>query len=470
MNSTEKHTMLTTRQTTVPAGASPRRSWSGRGTRGAILAVIVSSLGLGACEITNPGPVQDSFLDDETTHTGLVRGAERSLLIGAMRIFFASATITREIFPGGDTNSHSPRLQFGALPSNEMDEYWNPTQQARFIAEDALRRFDKQGVEATPENRAQATLWAGYANKLLGENFCQVVINGGEAQPPSVALERAEDHFTDAISAAANGQQRQAAYAGRAQTRIQLGDWTGAVADAGQVDTDFVWGIEADPAFVETRNFIAFANLNENYRQYTYHFTYFYDDLGNGFGTGYYTDTGDERVTYTTDPDFPVANASLPGFGNVPWSFDPDFELSDPVILSTGSEMRLYEAEHILLTNPGNFQAAMDLINEVRASYVSDFDQQPLGPLSATSAAEAGTHLKAERLIDGHLKGRRFLDLRRWGGVPGVGNATRDDTPGDYYWPDWGQLSTFFDDEPMATCFPIPDSERDINPNLPTTS
>lgn len=443
----------------------PRR-WSARLCAVGVVAMLGITLGLAGCDVTNPGPVQDEFLDDVTTHTGLVRGAERSLLIGAMRIFFASATVTREIFPGGDTNSHSPRMQAGALPSNEMDEYWNDTQQARFIAEDALRRFNKAGVEASDVNRAQAMLWAGYASKLLGENFCQIVIDGGPAEDRSVALERAEDHFTDAIAAAANAQQLQAAYAGRAQTRIELGDWAGALQDAAQVDTDFVYGIEADPAFVETRNFIAFANLNENYRQYTYHFTYFYDDLGNGFGTGYYTDTGDERVTYTTDPDFPVANASLPGFGNVPWSFDPDFGLSDPVILSSGTEMRLYEAEDILINDPGNYQDAMDLINEVRANYVSDFDGMPLGPLTAASAAEAGTHLKNERLIDGHLKGRRFLDLRRWGGIPGVGNATRDDTPGDYYWPDWGQLTPIFDDEPTATCFPIPDSERDINPNV----
>src|SRR5690606_5137447 len=167
------------------------------------------------------------------------------------------------------------------------------------------------------------------------------------------------------------------------------------------------------------------------------------------------TDTGDPRVRWTTDPSYPVANASLPGFGNVPWSFDPDFPLDEPIILASGTEMRLYEAEHILLTDPGNFQAAMDLINEVRQSFVSDHDGQPLAPLSAADAEEAGTHLKNERLIDGHLRGRRFVDVRRW-------NA-RDETPGVHYWPDWGQLSANFDDEPTATCFPIPDTEREIN-------
>jgi len=459
MNRQSIGTTDTTRRRSMVSRFDPR---CGRG--GVRKVIYRSALGatlcvLAACDVTNPGPLQDEFLDESETHAGLVKGAERGLLIGAMRIFFAGATVSREIFPGGDTNSHSPRLQAGALPSSEMDDYWNETQQGRWVAEDALRRFDKPTVEASPRNRAQASMVAGYASKLLGENFCQITIDGGPAEDPTVALRRAEDHFTSAIEVAELTDQRIAAFAGRAQTRIELGDWSGAISDAGNVPTDFVFELETDPAFVETRNFIAFANLNENYRQFSYHFTFAFDDLGNGFGTNYYSETGDPRVRWTTDPAFPVANASLPGFGNVPWSFRPGFLQDSPVTMASGTEMRLYEAEHILLTQPGSFQQAVELINEVRGSFVSDHDEQPLAPVTASSAEEAGTLLKRERLIDTHLEGRRFLDLRRWSG--------RDATPGEAYWPDWGQLTPIFDDEPTATCFPIPDSEREINPNLP---
>lgn len=422
-----------------------------------VIAVFCTTLVLTACDITNPGPLQDEFLDESETHAGLIRGAERGLMIGAMRIFFASATVTREIFPGGDTNSHSPRLQAGALPSNEMDDYWNSTQQGRWVAEDALRRFAKDEVEASEESVAEASIVAGYASKLLGENFCRVVLDGGPDEDPTVALRRAEAHFSEALERAVTPEQRYAAYAGRAQTRVELGDWSGAVGDAAEVPTEFVYELETDPAFVETRNFIAFANLNENYRQFTYHFTYFFDDQGFGFGTGYYSETGDPRARWAVDPDFPVANASLPGFGNVPWSFRPDFPQDAPVALARGTEMRLYEAEDLLLSG-GDVQEAVALINEVRAHYRSELNGLPLEPITAATAEEAGTHLKNERLVDGHLMGRRFLDLRRWSG--------RDATPGEAYWPDWGQLTPIFDDEPTATCFPIPDSERDINPNV----
>ena len=447
------------------------KSHRNRGRHGIVVVVALAATMLGGCEVTNPGPVQDDFLSDPTTHEGLVRGAERNLLRSTMRLFFVTATVSREVFPGGDTNSHSPRVQYGALPSDEMNEYWDPTQQARFIAEDAIERFSDPGVDADPEVEAQAHIWAGYANKLLGEHFCEVVFNGGAAEPPMNALVRAEANFTDAIGfAGATADQLAQAYAGRAQTRVEMGDWAGAMGDAGMVPDDFVLGIVADPAFVETRNFIAWANFNQNYRQYTYHFTYYFDDLGFGFGTGYYTNTGDPRIQYAEDPNFPVANASLPGYGNVPWSFDPSFPLDAPMVLSTGTEMRLYEAENILLTNPGNFAGAMALVDGVRAQFTSDNTSNPLTAWApaATTAAEAGTYYKHEKMIDGHLRGRRYLDLRRWGGIPGVGNPVIDATPGTYNWPDWGStLTSVFDDEPMATCLPIPDEERDINTNLP---
>lgn len=419
------------------------RSCSAFAASCAVLGVLAST----GCDVTNPGPVQDDFLDAAATHDGLVRGAERNLLAASMRIFFASATVTREIFPGGDTNSHSPRLQAGTLPSEFMDPYWDPVQQARFIATDALERFARLDTPADPKLVVQAHIWAGYANKLLGENFCEVVFDGGPAEPPSAALQRAESQFTMAIGAAVTPAQRQAAYAGRAQTRVALGDWTGAVADAAEVPLDFVLGIRADPAIVETRNFIAWANANRNYRQFTYHHTYFFD---------YYADTGDPRVRWATDPAFPFANASLQGYGQVPWSFDPNFPLDSPMRLASGTEMLLYRAEDLLLR--GQAQPAMDLINQVRAFFISDDTSSPLLPLTASNLEEAGTHLKNERLVNGFLQGRRLVDIRRWSG--------RDNTPGQNFWPDWESLTPIFGEEPMSNCFPIPDSEREVNPNL----
>ena len=51
-------------------------------------------------------------------------------------------------------------------------------------------------------------MWAGFANRALGDNFCEAVIDGGPIQPIAEFYTRAEGHFTTAITraqAAGNG-------------------------------------------------------------------------------------------------------------------------------------------------------------------------------------------------------------------------------------------------------------------------
>ena len=414
------------------------------------------------CDVTNPGPIQDEFLSEAQSHEALVRGAERMTLEGANFVFYTVAVITRALFPGGDTNSHSPRIQGGSLPAQDVDEDWDNVQQARFIAEDALRRFALPNVTAAPATLAQAHLWAGYANRILGENWCEVVFDGGGALPPSDALDRAEANFTSALGAAANTTQQYAAYAGRAQVRVASGDWTGALDDAAQVPPDFVFQVESDPRFEATRSRVGWANADLPYRQFTLHYTFFGEqpDLANLPetlpGTGYYNQTGDPRVAWFEDPDVPFANASLTGFGNVPWSNFSWLDVDTPIHLGTGTEMLLYRAEGLLRAS--DWVGAMPLINQVRGMYISDNTSLPLDPWVATSLTEAWTHLKTERFIEGLLEGRRLVDLRRW---------AAESTPGDAPFPEWELLSTLFGDEPTADCYPIPDSERELNTNLP---
>ena len=419
----------------------------------------------GACEVTNPGPVQDKFLDEETSHAGLVRGAERMVLETANYVFYTTAIITRVLFPGGDTNSHDPKVQGGSLPANEVNADWANVQQALFIAESALER----GV--TGENLAQAHIWAGYTYRILGENWCEWLKLSGSPQPPSAALDNAEQHFTSALSAAANSTQSNAAYAGRAQVRVAKGDWGGALADAAQVPPTFVFAVHPDPDFEATRSRVGWANADEPYRQFTLLFTFFGEQAVPNIrsllpldasdlpvtvaGTGYYAQSGDPRVAWHTIPDQPFANASLQGFGQVPWSNFKWLTDATPIHLGTGTEMLLYRAEGML--RDGNQAGGMELINQVRSMYESDKTGEPLAPWTATSLEEAWTHLKTERMIEGLLEGRRLVDLRRW---------AADGSPGEAPYPGWEDLTPLFGEEPMATCFPISENERLRNPNL----
>ena len=419
----------------------------------------------GACEVTNPGPVQDKFLDEETSHAGLVRGAERMVLETANYVFYTTAIITRVLFPGGDTNSHDPKVQGGSLPPNEVNADWANVQQALFIAESALER----GVAG--ENLAQAHIWAGYTYRILGENWCEWLKLSGAPQPPSAALDNAEQHFTAALSAAANSTQTNAAYAGRAQVRVAKGDWGGALGDAAQVPANFVFEVRPDPDFEATRSRVGWANADEPYRQFTLLFTFFGEDPVDNIrsllpleasdlpvtvaGTGYYAESGDPRVAWHTIPDQPFANASLQGFGQVPWSNFKWLTDATPIHLGTGAEMLLYRAEGML--RDGDQAGGMELINQVRSMYISDNTGEPLASRTASSLEEAWTHLKTERMIEGLLEGRRLVDLRRW---------AADGSPGEAPYPDWEELTPLFGEEPMATCFPISENERQRNPNL----
>jgi starch-binding outer membrane protein, SusD/RagB family len=130
----------------------------------------------------------------------------------------------------------------------------------------------------------------------------------------------------------------------------------------------------------------------------------------------------------------------------LPWYFQLQYEDYEASIrLASGREMRLIEAEIALLN--GTWEAAIDYMNAIRATVISDETGAPLPALTAASATEAWTHLKRERGVELWLEARRLGDLRRWidAGTPGW----QEDMSG------------------RSVCFPIADSERQTNPNIP---
>lgn len=406
---------------------------------------------LTGCEVTNPGPVQDEFLGGVESQQGMVNGAIRRFsqaLNGAQAgVAFTGAIISREIFPGGNTNyGMTPVVQGGHVVPGSFPNLFEEAQQARFIAEESVRRFTE--ANASREMLYQAHLWAGYAYRVLGEHWCEAVLDGGPLQPGSVYFDKGEEHFTSAIGFAPNETARLAAVAGRAQVRLWQGDFAGAVADASAVPFDFRFELPYDINDLNTHNTFFAANANLPYRTYTIHFT---------FQKDYYTATGDPRAEWSVNPDVPFANSSLQGFGQVPWSNQTKYrDYEAPIRLAGGPEMRLIQAEALL--TQGNWQDALALINTVRTANVSDLTGQPLAPRTASSAAETWAHLKRERAIEMWLEGRHFGDQRRW---------RIQSTPGAFAIPDFESLSSLFTANPRSECFDIPESERNSNPNVP---
>lgn len=402
------------------------------------LAIALTTLAASACDltVTNPGPVQEQYLNDKAAITSIVNGAGRDLAEALNWTAYTGAAISREIFPGGSTGSFgiSVNWQNGKLTDDETDPHWNRAQRARWTAEHGTERLRTVlGADfAKSKDAAQALLWSGYANRLLGENFCQGVIDGGAPGAYTVYLTRAEAAFSEAITVATavgNTAIATAARSGRASVRLDLGQYAAAAADANGIADAFVYVMPYNTTELDTWNRIYWATANQPYRAHTVWNTY-YDS--------YYTNTRDPRVAWGSDPKQPVGDGAVGTLGQVPWHFELKFTKKEsPINLSSGWEMRLIEAEVKLIA--GDLVGAMTLVNKHRVALA-------LAPWTATTVDEAWTALKRERGIELWLEGRRLGDFRRWSLANRPG--TSDDMSG------------------RDLCFVTPLSEKQTNPNF----
>jgi len=411
-----------------------------------------------ACDTTvsNPGPVQDEFLADRNAAAAMVNGAGRAISAGMNWIGYTGAAVAREIHPAGSTGSFgiSARWQNGELNGDDADlnTHWQEAQRARWLAEETLRRLEAAGPPQPGDLQTPAVyantlqlgyLYAGYANRLLGENMCAAVIDGSGELPNATFFTRAESLFTKALTitggtAAVNTTQSTAAYAGRAAARVFLNKWTDAVADAGQVPIAFVVNM---PYFNigndDQRNRIAWAIGNTPYRAHTQWSTWYYD---------YRTATNDPRVPITVTTL--KGDAAIECCGQV--NFWPEAKhntSASPIRLSSGREMRLIEAEAKLRNS--DVAGAMALINQVRSN------AGVTGTLTASDLTDAWRLLKRERGIELWLEARRLGDMRRW---------KESNTPGALDPLELPGANSHLQRQDL--CFPIARSERETNPNL----
>jgi hypothetical protein len=478
-----------------------RKQMNGNGRLARIGAATLAAAVLTAgCEVINPGPVNDEFIALPASQQGLVNGSWERLnrLVGGEA--HPSAIHTREVFHGGQTGSYSGDDPGGDMDGGDWDEEgpYNVAQQARWIGEEAIRQFEERG-DVSPAIMTDAYLAAGYANRINGDMYCWGVIDGGPLVEGSHYWERAEGHFTNAIATAPDAYLKQAAYAGRAQTRLELEDYAGAIADAQQVPDDFVMHVELDfsaSGNTGQRNHVFWSQADNPFRSWTTYHTFFHD---------YYTETGDPRVPWAhfPDPSAQFCLGALQGYGQVE-CFQQKKYLSqdDDIRIASGQEMRLIEAEAMLRMNPGNWQAAMDIINANRTRYISNptlanggtlEGGTPLEPWVANNLDDAWTFLMRERGIEFWLEARRRGDLRRWepyileyGTLAADGQTIiplEPKTPGTLDWPRFEDVMLnpesnifsntlrgreAFEDQaiPREYCWNISNTERANNPNF----
>ena len=408
--------------------------------------------------VSNPGPVRDEFLTGDNTYgaaAAMVNGAGRGLAEGINWVAYTGAAVTREIHPAGSTGSFgiSNRWQNGELNADDADlnPHWDNIHRGRWLAEEAIRRLLAVGAPGPGKAISAARYWdllqlayvyAGFANRVLGENMCDAVFDGGAQQANREYFLRAEDHFTKAIAitsgtASVNTPQSTAAYAGLAAVRIFLDKWNEAVVDAGRVPIGFVFNM---PYFNigedAQRNRIAWASGNTPYRAHTQWSTWYYD---------YRTATNDPRVPITITTL--QGDAAIECCGRVSfWPQNKHANSASSIRLTSGREMRLIEAEALLRNN--DVTNAMAAINLVRTNAGA-------GTITANDLADAWRLLKRERGIELWLEARRIGDRRRWALANTPGALDPLEIPGTA-----SHLAR------QDLCFPITRSERETNPNF----
>ncbi len=496
--------MMTTHTTmTVSAAGFLRRM------RGAALALSLLFLASGCdLDVLSPATVDEDTLDSENSIEALWSGTLGMVSHlssgppGTGGVFAFGALRTDELVHSGLPGQfpHLRAFSDGVSLSPGMEaveDLWAQAMTTRYVADFGVRRAVEiyenykdhpltRFQDQVTRDRIRMHAWGGVAFRMLGDNFCQAVFAGGPAEPHTRFYERGLEILDDGIAFAEANQVAdldelgvRAAYAVRAQIRMMMGDWSGAEADAAQVETGFnglATGhttVEPDLRQYNWFRFIdfldePFANANGGGgRNTTLWGTPF---LEWGFNTTQNAGV-DRRVIFSEHRTNANPHREWGGDARRPWR-RPSKQLSttgDATFrLATGREMRLIEAEARLVA--GDWSGAIDKINELREWWNSlqggayERDGHPLDLVEAGDLDEAWELLMRERGIELWLTGRRLPDMRRWSQTPGwvpftvVRGAAGGDAENDPR-PNVLEIEGDF-------CLPIGANEVRLNPNL----
>ncbi len=403
-----------------------------------VLTVALAGLALSGCdfmdellEIETPAIIPAANLEGPQFADMLLSGA-----IGDFEAMLSSHILQQSLLAGElhDGTSSAPRWM---VPSRTVmyfdtrypDQSYTPLSKARWTADNILKLL--QGwTDAEVPNRqlkiAQAAYYAGLNLVIMGETYCSMSLDLSAEMTPEQVFQQAEARFTTAIAAAqAAGSSGttwlNAAYVGRARTRLNLGNNTGAAADAALVPVGFK--LDATHSAANTRRY-----------------NYVYEETR----TGSISVTEPYRgltVDGKADPRVPVTDMKRKAADGLTDLFNQTLytDRASPIPIA-----RWEEAQLILAEVQGGTQA-VNIINNLRTR------RGLPGTYAGGTAAEIKAQVIAERQRELFLDGHRLGDLRRYNlpFFPAVGVV----------YPKGGIYGD-------VKCFPIPAVEINANPNL----
>jgi hypothetical protein len=396
--------------------------------------------GLAGCNdfltVKNPTVIEVETLDPIADAPVLANSAVQNLATAygwliMYTSWMAGETDVAETFP--------TRNEFGRRavdPSNgSLGDIWSPLSLA---AASTYLVLEKELPDpATNTNYQKAHFTLGWSFLFMAEAFCQGTVRAGPALTTAAMLDSAIIHFTAAmdIGVAANTTDSRsmgnAALVGRARAKLQKGDKPGALADANAVPAAFNY------------NMAYFDDLSFRTR------------LGNRLWQ-FVADRGSMAIApawRVTDPRVPqrVAPSNL-----LPQDANYTVDRGLPYVIQNkypgfATPIRLaskIEADYIA-AEAGGTATQLALIVARRAA-----NGQPVytGP---TDAASALAEFETQRGLEFFLENKRLGDLARNGAavlfVPVPGST--------YFKPGFTTVGN-------QTCFPLPITETDNNPNF----
>ena len=414
-----------------------------------IIGLSVGALALvaaAACDldVILPAEVEDSDIQGIESLALLATSAHGVFECAFSQYVFLSGFVGDEIFHSGSRgqlNSYDQRLPLenhggyatNTCPGGQFGALYTPMSQARWMADDVLRRAEgvtEADLSGVSEIRALAASLAGYSYVIFGEGFCSGAFDEGPELFQADILALAVTRFTTAIAAAeaaGSTELRNLAYVGRARANLKAGNLPEAASDAREVDAGFVYDVTRSSSDTDRWNPVY--HLNAELQEVQGHPNFW-------------------NLDWQGVPD-PRPKVNVTGGASRMGAVVPEVLMQKYTSVADNIALARHTEALLIIAEAEGGQSAVDQINTLHAA-------AGLPPFASSDPTEIMEHVWQERARELYLEGHRFGDLRRLPQILGVRGF--DEGPHLFI------VGRFYAD---LTCFPLPEVERENNPSIP---
>lgn len=410
-----------------------------RATRSVAWALLIAG-GLSGCDslldVSLPGSTPADAMDDPTYSELLVISAQGMFECSYSNYAFIAGHLGGELIGAQSSLSTQPYQRRDVLPiHSEFGQsdcegpvgLYTPLSTARFMADDAITRITAfTDAQVANRNRllGRAALYAGFSYTVFADAFCTATFDVGPELQPLEVYELAKKRFTSAIeyaTLAGDAETLNTALVGRARVLLAMGDLAGARADAVLVPEGFVKMVTRSNASNGRQNDIFVQNVRSRAHSIDPHFW---------------------SVTWmgTPDPRVRVTNTGTKGIDGLTDLWTQSKFTSE----ATGIRLASYTEAQLIIAEIDGGETAVDIINALHAAVgIPGFE--------SSDPVEIRNQVIEERRREFFLEGRRFADLRRYGGLEEAAGGKHPFLGNDYG---------------LTSCLPLPNVEIVNNPNI----